>query len=60
MVQRTGSPAARLPITTDKKGIVPNTEYRKKTLGTEWRQHELVSPALAASSIAPVSLECIH
>ncbi len=40
-------------------GIQANIDW-KKTLGQEWRQYEKVFPALAASSIDQVSLECIH
>ena len=40
-------------------GIEANIEW-KKTLGDQWRQYEQVFPALAASSIDQVSLECIH
>jgi 5-methyltetrahydropteroyltriglutamate--homocysteine methyltransferase len=40
-------------------GIQANIDW-KKTLGDEWRQYEKVFPALAASSIDQVSLECIH
>ena len=40
-------------------GIAANVDW-KKTLGGEWRQYERVFPALAASSIDQVSLECIH
>ena len=40
-------------------GIPANVDW-KKTLGTQWRQYEQVFPALAASSIKQVSLECIH
>ena len=40
-------------------GIEANNQW-KKTLGQEWRQYEKIFPALAASSIAQVSLECIH
>ena len=40
-------------------GIQANNDW-KKTLGEEWRQYELVFPALAASSIRQVSLECFH
>jgi 5-methyltetrahydropteroyltriglutamate--homocysteine methyltransferase len=40
-------------------GIQANNDW-KKTLGEEWRQYELVFPALAASSIRQVSLECYH
>lgn len=38
-------------------GIQANVDW-KKTLGEEWRQYEQVFPALAASSIDQVSLEC--
>ena len=40
-------------------GIAANIDW-KKTLGDEWRQYEKVLPALAASTIDQVSLECIH
>jgi 5-methyltetrahydropteroyltriglutamate--homocysteine methyltransferase len=40
-------------------GIQANNDW-KKTLGEEWRQYEKVFPALAASSIDQVSLECFH
>ena len=40
-------------------GIQANVDW-KKTLGAEWRQYEKVFPALAASTIDQVSLECIH
>jgi 5-methyltetrahydropteroyltriglutamate--homocysteine methyltransferase len=40
-------------------GISANVEW-KNTLGQEWRQYEQIFPALAASSIDQVSLECIH
>jgi 5-methyltetrahydropteroyltriglutamate--homocysteine methyltransferase len=40
-------------------GITANNEW-KKTLGEEWRQYEQVFPALAASRIDQVSLECYH
>ena len=40
-------------------GIPANIDW-KKTLGDEWRQYEKVFPALAASAIDQVSLECIH
>ena len=40
-------------------GIQANIDW-KKTLGDEWRQYEKIFPALAASSIQQVSLECIH
>ena len=40
-------------------GIEANVQW-KKTLGEEWRQYEKVFPALAASSIQQVSLECFH
>lgn len=38
-------------------GITENIEW-KKTLGGEWRQYEAIFPALNASRIAQVSLEC--
>jgi 5-methyltetrahydropteroyltriglutamate--homocysteine methyltransferase len=40
-------------------GIKANTDW-KATLGEEWRQYEAVFPALAASTIDQVSLECFH
>lgn len=40
-------------------GIKANTDW-KKTLGQEWRQYADIFPALAASSIQQVSLECYH
>jgi 5-methyltetrahydropteroyltriglutamate--homocysteine methyltransferase len=40
-------------------GIEANNQW-KKTLGDQWRQYEQVFPALAASSISQVSLECFH
>ncbi|MDE2606638.1 MAG: methionine synthase [Burkholderiales bacterium] len=40
-------------------GIQANNDW-KKSLGEQWRQYEQVFPALAASSIRQVSLECIH
>ena len=40
-------------------GIKANVDW-KETLGEEWRQYELVFPALAKSSIQQVSLECFH
>ncbi len=40
-------------------GIQANLDW-KSTLGGEWRQYEQIFPALARSSIAQVSLECIH
>ncbi|MBK0392481.1 methionine synthase [Ramlibacter algicola] len=40
-------------------GIEANNKW-KETLGEEWRQYELVFPALARSSIHQVSLECYH
>ncbi|HEX6704510.1 MAG TPA: methionine synthase [Albitalea sp.] len=40
-------------------GIQANVDW-KRSLGEEWRQYEKVLPALAASSIRQVSLECIH
>jgi 5-methyltetrahydropteroyltriglutamate--homocysteine methyltransferase len=40
-------------------GIKANTEW-KATLGSEWRQYEAIFPALAASRIDQVSLECAN
>jgi len=40
-------------------GIEANVKW-KATLGGQWRQYEQVFPALSASSIDQVSLECIH
>jgi 5-methyltetrahydropteroyltriglutamate--homocysteine methyltransferase len=40
-------------------GIEANVKW-KNTLGDEWRQYEQVFPALAASRIDQVSLECYH
>ena len=40
-------------------GIQANIDW-KNSLGPQWRQYEQVLPALAASSIDQVSLECIH
>ena len=40
-------------------GIEANVKW-KETLGDQWRQYEKVFPALAASSIQQVSLECFH
>ncbi|MCG2593233.1 methionine synthase [Ramlibacter sp. XY19] len=40
-------------------GIQANNDW-KRTLGEEWRQYEQVFPALAASTIDQVSLECYH
>ena len=40
-------------------GIQANIDW-KQTLGGEWRQYEKVFPALAASCIDQVSLECLH
>ncbi len=40
-------------------GIEANNSW-KKTLGEQWRQYEKVFPALAASTIDQVSLECFH
>ncbi len=40
-------------------GIKANNDWKEK-LGQEWRQYELVFPALAKSSINQVSLECYH
>jgi 5-methyltetrahydropteroyltriglutamate--homocysteine methyltransferase len=38
-------------------GIKPNVDW-KATLGSEWRQYEEIFPALAASRIDQVSVEC--
>jgi 5-methyltetrahydropteroyltriglutamate--homocysteine methyltransferase len=40
-------------------GIQANIDW-KNSLGQEWRQYAQVFPALAASSIKQVSLECFH
>ena len=40
-------------------GIKANNDWKEK-LGDQWRQYELVFPALAKSSIGQVSLECFH
>jgi len=40
-------------------GIQANLDW-KKTLGSQWRQYEAIFPALAASRIKQVPLECIH
>jgi len=40
-------------------GIQANMDW-KNTLGEQWRQYELVFPALARSRIDQVSLECFH
>jgi 5-methyltetrahydropteroyltriglutamate--homocysteine methyltransferase len=40
-------------------GIQANLDW-KKSLGGEWRQYEEIFPALAASRIDQVSLECMH
>ena len=40
-------------------GIKATVDW-KETLGNEWRQYEAIFPALAASSIQQVSLECYH
>ena len=40
-------------------GIAANIAW-KQGLGQEWRQYEQVFPALAASRIDQVSLECVH
>ena len=40
-------------------GIQANLDW-KNALGREWRQYEQIFPALAASSIDQVSLECYH
>jgi 5-methyltetrahydropteroyltriglutamate--homocysteine methyltransferase len=40
-------------------GIKANIDW-KASLGGEWRQYEAIFPALAASRIGEVSVECIH
>ena len=40
-------------------GIAANIDW-KKSLGDQWRQYENIFPALAASSIKQVSLECAN
>src|SRR5437660_9582942 len=40
-------------------GIKANIDW-KATLGGEWRQYEEIFPALAASKLTEVSVECIH
>ena len=40
-------------------GIKANIDW-KNSLGEEWRQYEKIFPALAASKIGQVSVECIH
>jgi 5-methyltetrahydropteroyltriglutamate--homocysteine methyltransferase len=40
-------------------GIKANIDW-KNSLGQEWRQYETIFPALAASKIGQVSLECIN
>lgn len=40
-------------------GIQANLDW-KQTLGQDWRQYEVIFPALARSSIQQVSLECYH
>jgi 5-methyltetrahydropteroyltriglutamate--homocysteine methyltransferase len=40
-------------------GIKANLDW-KDTLGGEWRQYEAIFPALAASRVDAVSVECIH
>lgn len=40
-------------------GIKANIDW-KATLGDEWRQYEEIFPALAASKLSEVSVECIH
>ena len=40
-------------------GIKANLDW-KETLGGEWRQYEAIFPALAASRIDQVSLECMN
>ncbi len=63
VVAKAGLPAIRACTTAVHicygYGIKANTDW-KQTLGEEWRQYELVFPALARSSIKQVSLECYH
>jgi 5-methyltetrahydropteroyltriglutamate--homocysteine methyltransferase len=40
-------------------GIKANLDW-KDTLGAEWRQYEAIFPALSASRMDAVSVECIH
>src|SRR6201747_421615 len=40
-------------------GIKANIDW-KTALGNEWRQYEEIFPALAASKLTEVSVECIH
>jgi 5-methyltetrahydropteroyltriglutamate--homocysteine methyltransferase len=40
-------------------GIQANIDW-KKSLGEQWRQYEQIFPALAASRLDQVSVECIH
>ena len=40
-------------------GIKANLDW-KESLGSEWRQYEEIFPALAASRIDQISLECMH
>jgi 5-methyltetrahydropteroyltriglutamate--homocysteine methyltransferase len=40
-------------------GIKANIDW-KQSLGGEWRQYEAIFPALAASRIQQISVECIH
>ena len=40
-------------------GIKPNIEW-KATLGNQWRQYEVIFPALAQSRLDEVSLECAN
>jgi 5-methyltetrahydropteroyltriglutamate--homocysteine methyltransferase len=40
-------------------GIKANIDW-KASLGGEWRQYEAIFPALAASRLTEVSVECIH
>src|SRR5206468_11366932 len=40
-------------------GIPANIEW-KGSLGSEWRQYEAIFPALAASRVDQVSVECIN
>ena len=40
-------------------GISANLDW-KRSLGNEWRQYEVIFPALAESSIAQISVECAN
>ena len=41
-------------------GIKANLDWKGNALGSEWRQYEEIFPALAASRIDQISLECMH